>query len=173
MALEPKIPALNYTAAQWASMPATERALMLAAQFCDVYKVEEVPHGSNKGPWVETFQRFAESGPGQPWCASWAYYCLAKAGVMWHPLYPAAVTSHVLKARQMDRLKTVPKRGYLFFYSGTGRSHIGFVTDFDNGYIHTLEGNGSPDGGREGYAVVRHQRSAAGVDGFINLEGLV
>jgi len=53
---------------------------------------------------------------------------------------------------------------------GGGVGHIGFVADFVNGHLVTVEGNTGPDGSREGIGVFRWtQRRLSNINlGFVD-----
>ena len=53
------------------------------------------------------------------------------------------------------------KPGYQFVLNyGHGAGHTGIVERVEGKLLHTIEGNSNNSGSREGYEVVRHQRSA-------------
>jgi hypothetical protein len=175
--LQPKIPPEDITPNQWRGLPLPERALQLAAQFCDIDHVKEEPIGSNRGAWVNTFLRYARGEPGEPWCAAFVAYCVGQAGRnMYAPnygdgvRYPASVASWVDWARAAGRWSRTPRRGRLFAIARAGLSHLGFVTEaHPDATFSTIEGNSNENGSREGYEVCRHIRRIDSVSGFIDL----
>jgi hypothetical protein len=180
MSIEIVIPPLNVSESSWSSLPLSERALLVAAQECDVYHTTEEPRYSNRGPRVDAMLRAARCTPGNPWCAAFVAWCCANAG--WNPvsempgnrvMYPAAVISWVAWARRTRRLKDdSPARGDLFYYDLPGETHIGFVTHAEPDLIETLEGNTNAGGSREGYEVARRTRPAGSPTGYITLRAL-
>ena len=81
--------------------------------------------------------------------ASW---CLVKAGFAGGPLSGrAAVRNWARWADASGRVRSVPKRGDLFFWlNANGTGHIGFVTKADGVQFVTIEGNTNAGGSREG-----------------------
>lgn len=175
--LRPPIPPDGLTTAEWRSSPLPERALMLAAQFCDVDHVHEEPIGSNRGAWVDTFLTYARAEPGEPWCAAFVAYCVGQAGRnVYAPnygdgvRYPASVASWVDWARSAGRWSRSPRRGRLFAIARRGVTHLGFVAEVNPDHtIATIEGNSNENGSREGYEVCRRTRRLDEVSGFIDI----
>lgn len=155
--------------AQILALPFPESLVQLAAYHADVLKVQEEPKGSNRGPWVDRYLSAAGVEPGQPWCASFVTFLLEQVGKMPAVSGPAAVRNWAKWARANRRLRNVPMRGDLFYLlNADGTGHIGIVLEVVGGEIRTIEGNSNNNGSREGYAVVRHQRSMQGLH-FIRL----
>lgn len=171
MALPVKSPPFAYSAAEWEAMPADQKGLLYMAQECDFYGTAEEPPGSNKGPRVSEILRIAHSTPGQPWCAAVVYVCyihLAKCSAR-RPLYPASVASWIQWAKAYGKIRKTPKRGYLFFLCGEGRSHIGAVVRVRGDIVETLEGNTNDAGQREGVRMARRERRISSIDGYIDM----
>jgi CHAP domain-containing protein len=174
--MTPQIPPLKLTESEWRGLAIAERALMLAAQFCDVDHVREDPIGSNRGSWVDAFLTYARAEPGQPWCAAFVAFCIGQAGKpVYSPTYgdgvryPASVASWFDWARASGRWSRTPRRGRLFVISTNGESHMGFVTQANaDGTFATIEGNSDENGSLEGYEVCRHTRPVAKTSGFID-----
>lgn len=175
MAVETRIPPFDYSEEQWGKMSVSEKALLIAAQECDFYEVEEEPKGSNRGPRVDAYLRAARTAVGQAWCAAFITFCMILAGH--DPFskdpkkgvrYPASVASWREYAKASGRWSKEPKRGRLFVLAS---SHIGFVTRVyeSQGTVQTIEGNSNDEGGREGYEVTRRIRKISSIEGFINL----
>ena len=154
---------------EWTSWPLTEKLVQLAAYHCDVLHVQEVPRGSNRGPWVDRYLESAGAEPGEPWCASFVTYLLKQCGYSVLPSSPAAVISWSRWAERSNRLVTSPGRGDLFFLlHANGQGHLGIVLENAGAEIRTIEGNSNGGGSREGYEVVRRQRPLTGLR-FIRL----
>jgi len=172
-----KIPPLNLSEAEWKALRLPERALQVAAQLCDVDRVQEEPRGSNRGAWIDTFLTYARTDPGQAWCAAFVTYCVGMAGKNVFSesygkgvRYPASVVSWVEWARAAGNWSRTPRRGRLFAIAVSGETHIGLVAGVgSDGTFSTIEGNSNVDGSREGYEVCRRVRSVASVSGFIDL----
>lgn len=173
---------------EWAAWPLTEKLVQLAAYHCDVLHVQEVPIGSNRGPWVDRYLESAGAEPGEPWCASFVTYLLKQCGYPppvslrssgsptppgaggAFPVGPAAVINWSRWAEHGNRIVADPGRGDLFFLlHANGQGHIGIVLgQAAPATIRTIEGNSNPGGSREGYEVVRRERPVAGLR-FIRL----
>ncbi|MGV3613852.1 MAG: CHAP domain-containing protein [Fimbriimonas sp.] len=164
MSPRPKSPAFDYSTEEWEGFDPPARALLLAAQYCDHYRVEEAPRGSNRGPWVDKFLRRAQSVPGQPWCAAFVYDCFRDAGMSPRVAYPASVASWADYARRFGRVREEPARGRLFYFTNRdGSGHMGFVVRVRGDSVETIEGNTNDMGLREGYRVARRMRKSAGL----------
>ncbi len=148
------------SAAAWAETDIDERALLWAAYFADVEKVIEVPKDSNRGLWVEAFQRVAGCNPGDPWCASFVAACNHYAGRIKLPPGAAAVRFWA-SSPKLERVSK-PRRGDMFYWlQRDGRGHIGFVVKIHVGYVETIEGNTQPTiagDQREGGGCYRRRR---------------
>ncbi|MGV3616120.1 MAG: CHAP domain-containing protein [Fimbriimonas sp.] len=175
--MDTRIPPFAYTPAQWKGIKLPERALLIAAQECDVYQVREEPKGSNRGPRVDAYLRAARTDVGQAWCAAFVTFCLVKAGKDPHSTdpargvrYPASVASWRAYAQTAGRWSKKPVRGRLFILPG---SHIGFVTKVaeDGLSFETIEGNTNDEGSREGFEVCRRTRRTGECSGFVDLGG--
>lgn len=164
MTPKPKMPAFDYAPPEWEAFPVSGRALLLAAQYCDVYGVREEPRGSNRGPWVDRFLRRAQSFPGQPWCAAFVYDCVKDAGGNPRVAYPASVSSWADYAKRAGRLRDEPLRGRLFYIlNPNGSGHMGFVCRVKGDSVETIEGNTNDFGAREGFEVARRERKISGL----------
>lgn len=151
-----KSPVPYYTDAQFAKIPGSERALLVAARECDILKVRE--HGNNAGADVEKYLRYVGLGKGYAWCAAFVSWCLSEAD--WSKFRSARVADFVAWAKRTGRIIKKPKRGCLFAYlNEDGSGHIGFVTSALLGVFRTIEGNTNDEGSREGYEVARRTRS--------------
>ena len=138
---------------------------VLAAAESQVGAAEEPP-GSNDGPQLAVY-RSAVAGamPGQPWCAYFASWAAAQAGV---PLGPdgaglGAVADIASWAASSGRLlppEATPAPGDLVLY---GDRHVGIVEAVEpDGSLRTVEGNYAN-------AVSRVHRARAEATGFVRL----
>lgn len=129
----------------------------------------EYPAGSNE-------QKFGEwyGMNGQPWCAMFISWVLAKAGFK-NPLYRASYTpAWVDMFKAAGRWYTKPRRGDIVFFDFPDSvhrvQHVGLVTRVNpDGSIRTVEGNTSsgPSGSQDnGGGVFRRVRSTADVVGY-------
>lgn len=126
--------------------------------------------GNNDGPAVEKYLASVGLGKGYAWCMAFVYWCAkqaaSKVGIP-NPLYQTGGVAACWKSAKGTRIKE-PVQGCQFFIihpNGTG--HTGIVTGvFEDGTIHTIEGNTNDAGGREGIAVMRKTRNIRDMYGF-------
>jgi len=140
-------------------------AAVLAAAESQVGAAEEPP-GSNDGPQLALYRSaVAGAAPGQPWCAYFASWAAAQAGV---PLGPdgaglGAVADIAAWAASSGRLlppEATPAPGDLVLY---GDRHVGIVEAVEpDGSLRTVEGNYAN-------AVSRVHRARAEATGFVRL----
>lgn len=96
---------------------------------------------------------------GQPWCATFANWCIGQAGVK----VPAgAVTAScaagVAAYKKVKRFTEYPLIGAQVFYGPGGGKHTGIVKAYDDTYIWAVEGNTNSDGSAEGDGVYVKKR---------------
>jgi len=163
---EPDIPMLDETVA---SLPAARRIVALA-QHELALGVREVPDGSNESPDIARY-RTATVGAsgGQPWCAYFASYIAARAGV---PIgdqgqgmgyVPDIIAWAQRTGRYLSGTTIAPAPGDLIMWPG----HIGIViANNGDGTVTTVEGNSSN-------RVASNVRDIAGTAGFARLVGKV
>jgi hypothetical protein len=153
-----------------------ERALLVAARDCDVYKVKE--EGPNRGKRIKEYLQWCGLPEGNPWCAAFVTACLIEE--QWPkselPVGPAAVRNWRHWAQQTGRLITANQagRGDLFLWvNPNGNGHIGWVVRTeqkkDGLWIYTIEGNSNRAGSREGDRVLRNERKVTQRMQFIRL----
>jgi len=122
--------------------------------------------GANRGRFVESIIRYAGGEPGEPWCASFVFYCGRKMlGDAW-PL-PKTRSCDVLlqHAREKEMVVPLPASGDLFLVmrSAADAVHVGFVDDvLPGGRFGTVEGNSNDRGVRDGDGVVANVRDPKG-----------
>lgn len=121
--------------------------------------------GDNRGRFVEAIIASAGGLPGEPWCASFLYYCgYAVFGRQW-PL-PMTRSCDVLLeyARTKKILYDKPAAGdvFLVMRTPTDAIHTGFVEalrpDKGPNAFQTLEGNTNNDGSSNGIGVFSNIR---------------
>lgn len=131
------------------------RALKHAAKY--VGWVYEKPDGSNRGPFIDDWQRRAANGAtGYPWCAAFLWCMFEDVGRRIPVANPAAVASWVDYARNHYAVVERPYHGDIVAYSFDGRTnhpndHIGIVEKVlalplrrrPRFLIRTVEGNAS------------------------------
>ena len=110
--------------------------------------------GPNAGKRVDGYNRYV-GVRNAPWCASFVSWCFGQAGyreprTAWSPaLFPNG---------------RIVKNGFsglvfgIYFPELKRIGHCGFVEMVRGEWVQTIEGNTSPDGGREGIGVFRRLR---------------
>lgn len=119
--------------------------------------VHEDPPNSNRTPYGKWYGL-----DGQPWCAMFASWCLAKVGI--HNWKHAYTPTGYAMFKNAGRLFFKPAPGDLVYFDFPGDSvhrisHVGFVESVNrDGTIVTIEGNTNAAGSRTGGNVLRHTR---------------
>jgi len=121
---------------------------------------------SNTGPQVNQYLAAANEPPGEPWCASFVYWCTVQASRALSVPDPFMRSGYCPDlgnwAREHGILYSQPEPGDVMLVNEGGDfHHTGFVTDVDGDDFSTIEGNTNDNGSREGTAVMEHQRSVA------------
>lgn len=128
--------------------------------------------GNNRGARVEEYQAAAGAKPGDPWCASFVYWCFERAARAPGVPNPLPRTPGVLSMWHRSPApaqRKSPTAGALFVQDkGHGLGHIGFVEGVGPDLIYTVEGNTNDGGSREGDAVMRRSRPRGTVMGYLN-----
>ena len=146
--------------------------------------IREIPPGSNRGPDVEKYLKSTGSSPGNPWCASFVYWCFNEASKTAGIVNPLLKTGSCMKHWNETKGRKITdeeamndpskiKPGYIFIMNhGNWKGHTGIVKVVGNGYISTIEGNTNIQGGREGLCVAELQRKINSISaGFIDYSG--
>lgn len=147
--------------------------------------------GHNSGKEIEKYLSYVKLRKGDPWCAAFVCWVLGEAGLEnprsgWSPdLFPAGriiwrrqqTTAADLKAGALSYGNgpgnRKPESGDVFglFFPEKGRiAHAGFVDEWDESWLITVEGNTNASGSREGDGVYRKRRlqnSIYRVSGYI------
>lgn len=147
----------------------------------DVLSVRE-EGGNNRGKSVETYQKAAGAGPGDPWCACFAFYRLLMAALALGLSIPKTFTPRAytpdwkswaiangywtpVAVAQAAPLHTVQVGDFaMFYFAAEGRiGHIGEVVAVHDWGVETVEGNTGPDAGasveRNGDGVYKKKRT--------------
>jgi hypothetical protein len=140
----------------------------------------EVPLGSNRGPKIKQYLNSVGLNEGNPWCASFIYYCAQKAASKLgnpNPVYKTGgclshwnnTTGIKVKAKDAQDNVSLVKVGSIFIMDhGGGKGHTGIITSREGGFINTIEGNSNDNGSREGLGVFTLQRKITNISkGFI------
>ena len=121
--------------------------------------------GKNDGSRVEEYLRYTGLAKGQPWCASFVCWCLAKAGIpnprsAWCPsLFQQGkiIYSSSDINKPAARLQSGDVFG-LWFPDKKRIAHVGFISSFRGKWVQTIEGNTNLAGSREGDGVYAKRR---------------
>ncbi len=152
---------------------------MLVRKTLDVANSQEGvrEQGSNRGPQVEAYLQSTNTDPGEPWCASFVYWCINQAskelGVKAPFLLTDACRFVDQWARRRDILDHSPQPGDVFLlYEASEASHTGFVNSADQIRYGTIEGNTNLDGSPEGIGVFKRNRPVNAGVRFVHWERL-
>ena len=124
--------------------------------------------GRNDGARVETYLRYVGLVKGSPWCASFICWSLGQAGISnprsgWSPdLLPDSKLVWT-RSRGLIKKGLEPRAGDVFgiWFPEKGRvGHVGFVDEWSDKYLISVEGNTNAAGGSkgEGDGVFRKRR---------------
>src|ERR1041385_8124114 len=112
--------------------------------------------GHNAAGWNNA-QKYSQQLPGftwsdkQPWCATFAHWCLYQAGVeVPEGARSASCLTSVRAFRKAGRCTESPVVGAVVFYGANGGEHCGIVHHWDLQHIQTFEGNTNTNGSAEG-----------------------
>jgi hypothetical protein len=140
----------------------------------------EDQHVSNRGKKVTEYLNSVGLDGGFFWCAAFVYWCYNKASEKLGRKNPLYKTGHcmthwnktpgkkILTAEVLSK-PSLLKPGQIFIINTGGSSgHTGFIEWIEGGFIHTIEGNSDPEGGRNGIGVFRNTRKTLKINrGFI------
>jgi len=139
-----------------------EMVFWIARRFLFVREVG----GANKGLWVQLFQQYTGTHPGDSWCASYVSYVLGVAsGGASNVMLPKTASCDVMLevARANGWLTEAPQVGdvFLLLNSPADAHHTGFVTAIKGPMLITgIAGNTSADGrSSNGDRVAEHDLS--------------
>ncbi|GAB4242814.1 MAG: hypothetical protein Tsb0034_20440 [Ekhidna sp.] len=132
--------------------------------------------GANRGKQVEQYLAAVGFAPGYAWCAAFVSWCYQQANVehprsAWVPSY--ARVQHLIYKRG-EFINRMPQAGdvFMIWFDRLNRpAHIGFVDEWQNQWVITVEGNTDDNGSREGdgvYKKRRLQRQVWAVANFID-----
>jgi hypothetical protein len=127
----------------------------------------EVPRGSNRGPKVTLYQRVTGYTEPVPWCLCFNFWCVYTAAQQLGidpPLVRTGSCDLAMNwARERDIFFRNPERGDVGLVLATENDavHSFFVENIDGNSMTTIEGNTNNDGSREGFGVLRRERTRA------------
>lgn len=120
--------------------------------------------GHNAEGW-NNVQKYSQQLPdfdwsdGQPWCATFAQWCLWQAGISVPTgARSASCAASVATYKKAKRFTQYPVTGAQVFYGPKGGSHTGIVTGWDLQHLIAIEGNTNGTGAAEGDGVYTKER---------------
>lgn len=121
--------------------------------------------GKNDGEQVEEYLAVTGLGKGNPWCAAFCAWCLTKAEVKnpksaYSPDWFRSNLSYK-STLPSNHSTSAPTKGDVFgiYFASMGRvAHVGFVQDWGDQWVQTVEGNSNDNGSRDGDGVYRKRR---------------
>lgn len=133
--------------------------------------------GRNDGERVAEYLRYTHLGEGYAWCASFVSWVYGQAGyaeprTAWSPsLFPSkrVIWERGLGSRPIGKSPAatlLPQKGDVFgiYFNSVKRiAHAGFVDEWDDKYVITVEGNTNEAGSREGDGVYRKRRLVSSI----------
>ncbi len=134
--------------------------------------------GNNRGPEVKAYLKSVGLGENYPWCAAFVSWCFLQVEIK-APIsawVPSFALSDKMIYKQGKVLKRLPKYGdvLLIWFKNLKRpAHIGFIDEWGEKWIISVEGNTNENGSREGDGVYRKRRLKKqiwAVTNFINDE---
>ncbi|WP_256009779.1 CHAP domain-containing protein [Desertivirga xinjiangensis] len=127
--------------------------------------------GRNDGTRVETYLRYVHLKASNPWCAAFVCWALGQAGIAnprsaWSP--DLFQNSNLIWQRSRGLLKEgqVPEIGDVFGISfpDKGRiAHVGFIDQWSDKYVVSVQGNTNISGSIEGDGVHRRRRMTSSI----------
>lgn len=116
----------------------------------------------NAGPEVEKYLRYVNLPKGNPWCAAFVCWVYGQVNVPnprtgWSPdLFPA---SRIVWQRTGKSPSPKPADVFGIYFPEKGRiAHVGFVDEWKEPWLITVEGNTNLADSREGDGVYRRRR---------------
>ncbi len=159
---------------------------LLALKIALSYKgQEEVPRGSNWGPFVKACLALVGINFAASWCQAFAYRVFKEASTQLGIACPMISTGGVLKCwnntspnnRILKKDATVQNilPGYQAIYDhGGGKGHTMLVVQmFPDGSFSTIEGNTNPEGSPNGYGVFQREGAHARHLSDLQLKGFI
>lgn len=155
----------------------TERRIVLRDTLQKIYRAEvgvRELSGNNDGKRVEEYLAITNLGKSYAWCASFISWCFAQAGyeepnTPWSPaLFP---TNRLIWPEKFHLEAVEPKKGDVFgiWFPRLGRiAHAGFVDEWGQAFIITVEGNTNEIGSAEGDGVYRRRRPIGSIHSVAN-----
>ena len=127
--------------------------------------------GQNDGARVEEYLKYVGLSKSQPYCAAFASWCMGKAGITnprtgWSPaLFPAdKVVWERYRGLKCSRYKPQPGDVFGIYFPEKKRiAHCGFVENWDDAWVVTVEANTNLGGSRDGDGVYRKRRLTASI----------
>lgn len=132
--------------------------LHLASSQVSYHEAREAGHWNNVQKYSEQLPGFKWSD-GQPWCCTFAHWCLWQAGIeVPKGARSASCLTSVNAFKKAGRFTEYPVNGAIVFYGAKGGEHCGIVTGWDLVHVQTIEGNTNTSGAAEGDGVYVKER---------------
>lgn len=120
--------------------------------------------GHNANGW-DNIQKYSQQLPGfkwsdgQPWCATFAHWCLWQAAIdVPEGARSASCLTSVKAFKRVGRFTEYPVNGAIVFYGKNGGEHCGICVGWDQVHEHAVEGNTNTNGSAEGDGVYYKER---------------
>lgn len=132
--------------------------------------------GANRGRQVEQYLASVGFGPGYAWCGAFVSWCYQQVGIRhpksaWVPSYARKQNIVYQRGEFVQQLPKAEDVFMIWFERLRRPAHIGFVDQWKNQWVNTVEGNTNDNGSREGDGVYRKrrlQRQVRAVSNFID-----
>lgn len=120
---------------------------------------------NNHGPEVKLYLASVGLGEGYAWCAAFTKWGFDQVGIAttganaWSPSW--FPSNRIIYKRDSKSLNANGKKGDVFglYYANLKRiGHVGFIHEWTENYIVTVEGNTNDGGSREGDGVYKKKR---------------
>lgn len=119
--------------------------------------------GNNKGERVGEYLAATGLKQGHPWCAAFVAWVFDQCGIShkvtaWSPS-ATPVYNKVWQRGARNNDTPLPGDVFSLYYSSLGRiGHTGYVVEWGDKWVITIEGNTNGEGSREGDGVYRKKR---------------
>lgn len=152
-----------------------EQTTLKRAQIRKIYTQEigvREKTNKNDGERVAEYLKYTQLNEGYAWCAAFVSWSFGQAGLpeprtAWSPsLFPNKRIIWQKNQNNSNRSLKKPQQGDVFgiYYSNLKRiAHAGFVDQWDDKYVITVEGNTNDTGSREGDGVYRKRRPVSSI----------
>ena len=130
--------------------------------------------GHNDGAEVEQYLRYVRLKRGQPWCAAFVCWIFGQSGLKNPRIGSCAQLfeqGKVIYKSGREVSGTIPQQADVFFiwYPSKNRvAHTGYIDEWGQKWVSTVEGNTNSEGNREGDGVYRKKRLKRQIYAVVN-----